>query len=218
MASPVVVAAALLVAALAPFCGMDPLRTGSMLDFPGFESHLVDLPDPAEMPTHADEWERLRGAEVRFHGEVQGPESVAFDPQGRTRASSMAESSSGTASGESHSRRPLRAGRRSSTAGPRPRCWSISPRPVMAPCTSCPCSAPMPSRQPRIPQGGDLADHAGRGSRPSLIRSLGTDQSNSQKWRPGDRSGGGGDDGGAEVRPESGDTEKDQSFSFYIVG
>ena len=77
---PVVVAAALLVAALAPFCGMDPLQTGSMLDFPGFESHLVDLPDPAEMPTHADEWERLRGAEVRFHGEVQGPESVAFDP------------------------------------------------------------------------------------------------------------------------------------------
>jgi hypothetical protein len=51
-----------------------------MVDFPGFESHLVDLPDPAEMLTHANERKRLRGAEVRFHGEVQGPESVAFDP------------------------------------------------------------------------------------------------------------------------------------------
>jgi hypothetical protein len=83
MASPGVVAAALLVAALAAFCGTDPLRMGSMVDFPGFEAHFVELPDPAEMPPHADERERLRGAEVRFRGEVQGPESVAFDPQGR---------------------------------------------------------------------------------------------------------------------------------------
>jgi hypothetical protein len=80
MASPVVVVAALLAAALAAFCGTDPLRTGSMVDFPGFEPHLVDLPDPTEMPMHADERERLRGAEVRFHGEVQEPESVTFDP------------------------------------------------------------------------------------------------------------------------------------------
>jgi hypothetical protein len=58
MASPVVVAVALLVEALAAFCGTDPLRTG-------FESHLVDLPDPAEMPTHAAEREQLRGADVR---------------------------------------------------------------------------------------------------------------------------------------------------------
>jgi len=66
MPSPVVVAATLLVVALAAFCGTDPLRTDSMVDFPGFESHLVDLPNPAEMPTHADEWERLCGADVRF--------------------------------------------------------------------------------------------------------------------------------------------------------
>ena len=83
MASPGLVAAALVVAALAAFCGTDPLRTGSMVDFPGFEAHFVDLPEPAEMPQHADARERLRGAEVRFRGEVQGPESVAFDPRGR---------------------------------------------------------------------------------------------------------------------------------------
>ncbi|KAE8792940.1 protein STRICTOSIDINE SYNTHASE-LIKE 3-like [Hordeum vulgare] len=54
-----------------------------MVDFPGFEAHLVDLPDTAEMPQHADAGERLRGAEIRFRGEVQGPESVAFDVRDR---------------------------------------------------------------------------------------------------------------------------------------
>jgi hypothetical protein len=83
MASPGVVAAALVVAALAAFCGTDPLRWGSMVDFPDFEAHPVDLPGADEMPRHADAAERLRGAEVRFRGDVQGPESVAFDRRGR---------------------------------------------------------------------------------------------------------------------------------------
>ncbi|ONL94808.1 Noc2p family [Zea mays] len=110
MPSPVVVAATLLVVALAAFCGTDPLRTDSMVDFPGFESHLVDLPNPAEMPTHADEWERLCGADVRFCGEVQGPESITFDQQGHTRASPTAGSSSGTASGAPRRAEGLAAG------------------------------------------------------------------------------------------------------------
>jgi hypothetical protein len=38
---------------------------GSMVDFPGFEAHLVDLPDPSEMSPHADARERLCGAEAR---------------------------------------------------------------------------------------------------------------------------------------------------------
>lgn len=83
MVSVSVVAAAAVVAALAAFCGTDPLRMGSMVDFPGFEAHVVELPDAADMPAHADSAERLRGAEIRFRGEVQGPESVAFDPRGR---------------------------------------------------------------------------------------------------------------------------------------
>ena len=41
-----------------------------MVDFPGFEAHPVELPDAAEMPPHADAGERLRGAEIRFRGEV----------------------------------------------------------------------------------------------------------------------------------------------------
>lgn len=83
MAPAAVVAAAVAVATLAAFCGTDPLRLGSMVDFPGFEAHPVELPSAADMPPHADAAERLRGAEIRFRGEVQGPESVAFDPLGR---------------------------------------------------------------------------------------------------------------------------------------
>jgi hypothetical protein len=47
-----------------------------MVDFPGFEAHPVDLPGADEIPRHADAADRLRG-------DVQGPESVAFDPRGR---------------------------------------------------------------------------------------------------------------------------------------
>uniref|UniRef100_A0A8I7BCZ9 Uncharacterized protein n=1 Tax=Hordeum vulgare subsp. vulgare TaxID=112509 RepID=A0A8I7BCZ9_HORVV len=60
-----------------------------MVDFPGFEAHPVDLPDVAEMPSHADAGE-LHGAEIRFRGEVQGPESVAFNPRGRATSTSSA--------------------------------------------------------------------------------------------------------------------------------
>jgi hypothetical protein len=144
-----------------------------MVDFPGFESHLVDLPDPDEMPTHADEREQLRGAEVRFRGEVQGPESVAFDPQGCTRASSMAGSSPGTASGGSHSRRPPRAGRRSSAAGPWPRRWSISPASTSAAARSgsvsirlgtCTSSTPTSVCSKSAPRAaGHTARNGGRG-------------------------------------------------------
>ncbi|KAE8809311.1 protein STRICTOSIDINE SYNTHASE-LIKE 3-like [Hordeum vulgare] len=54
-----------------------------MVDFPGFEAHPVDLPDAAEMRQHADAGERPRAAEIRCRGEVQGPESVAFDVRSR---------------------------------------------------------------------------------------------------------------------------------------
>ncbi|KAI4999420.1 hypothetical protein ZWY2020_004009 [Hordeum vulgare] len=44
---------------------------GSMVDFPRFEAHPVDLQDAAEMPPHADAGERLRGAEIRFRGKAR---------------------------------------------------------------------------------------------------------------------------------------------------
>ncbi|KAE8805102.1 protein STRICTOSIDINE SYNTHASE-LIKE 3-like [Hordeum vulgare] len=53
-----------------------------MVDIPRFEAHPVDLPDATEMPPPADAGERLHGAEIRFRGELRGPESVAFDSRG----------------------------------------------------------------------------------------------------------------------------------------
>ncbi|KAE8796734.1 DNA replication licensing factor mcm2 [Hordeum vulgare] len=77
---------------------MDPLRLGSMVDFPNFEAHHVDLPDAAEMPPHADAGERLRDADI---GSAVRCRALRASPStrtaaGRTRASPTAGSSSGT--------------------------------------------------------------------------------------------------------------------------
>ncbi|EHA8588532.1 protein STRICTOSIDINE SYNTHASE-LIKE 3 [Cocos nucifera] len=77
----IVLAGAFLLAAL--YCGTDPLGHGSMADFPGFEAYPVELPPWSELPTARDPEDRLQRAEVRFLGQIQGPESVAFDPLGR---------------------------------------------------------------------------------------------------------------------------------------
>ncbi|KAE8767862.1 protein STRICTOSIDINE SYNTHASE-LIKE 3-like [Hordeum vulgare] len=62
-----------------------------MVDFPGFEAHQVDLPNAAEMPPHTDAGELLRGAEIRFRGDVQGPESFAFHPRGHSPYTGVAD-------------------------------------------------------------------------------------------------------------------------------
>lgn len=77
----IVLAGAFLLAAL--YCGTDPLGHSSMADFPGFEVYPVELPPWSELPTARDPEDRLQRAEVRFLGQIQGPESVAFDPLGR---------------------------------------------------------------------------------------------------------------------------------------
>lgn len=51
----------------------------------------MDFPDAAEMHPHADAGERLHDAEIRFRGEMQGPESVAFDPCGRVPYTGVAD-------------------------------------------------------------------------------------------------------------------------------
>lgn len=68
---------------LALYCGTDPLGHSSMVEFPGFETYAAELPPLAEIPTARDAEDLLQRAEVRFLNQVQGPESVAFDPQGR---------------------------------------------------------------------------------------------------------------------------------------
>jgi hypothetical protein len=72
-----------LAVALAVYCGTDPFKHSSMADFPGFEVFSVELPHWSELPTAKDRENKLQKAEIRFLNQVQGPESVAFDPLGR---------------------------------------------------------------------------------------------------------------------------------------
>lgn len=74
---------AVLVLVLAIYCRVDPFRISPMVDFPGFETYSVDLPAWSAYPTQSDENDLLQRSEVRFQNQVQGPESIAFDPSGR---------------------------------------------------------------------------------------------------------------------------------------
>lgn len=68
---------------LALYCGIDPLNHSSIANFPEFEAHLVEMPPWSEVPAAKDDRNLLQKAEIKFLNQVQGPESVAFDPLGR---------------------------------------------------------------------------------------------------------------------------------------
>ncbi|XXG82526.1 hypothetical protein AAC387_Pa10g0454 [Persea americana] len=68
---------------LALYCGIDPFKHSAMSNFPDFEAYRVDFPPWSEVPTVEDPGNRLQRSEIRFLNEVQGPESMAFDPLGR---------------------------------------------------------------------------------------------------------------------------------------
>ncbi|XP_077241047.1 protein STRICTOSIDINE SYNTHASE-LIKE 3-like isoform X4 [Tasmannia lanceolata] len=68
---------------LALYCGLDPLKHSAVSNFPDFEAYKVDFPPWSELPAVSDEENRLQKSEIRFLNQIQGPESVAFDPLGR---------------------------------------------------------------------------------------------------------------------------------------
>ncbi|XP_052187523.1 protein STRICTOSIDINE SYNTHASE-LIKE 3-like [Diospyros lotus] len=68
---------------LALYCGIDPFKHSAISDFPDFEAYEVDMPQLSEVPVDRDSDNLLQKSEVKFLNQVQGPESVAFDPQGR---------------------------------------------------------------------------------------------------------------------------------------
>ncbi|XP_058105708.1 protein STRICTOSIDINE SYNTHASE-LIKE 3 [Magnolia sinica] len=68
---------------LALYCGLDPLKHSAISKFPDFEAHRVDLPPWSAIPSASDDENQLQRAEVRFLNQIQGPESVTFDPLGR---------------------------------------------------------------------------------------------------------------------------------------
>ncbi|KAK8967607.1 Strictosidine synthase 3 [Platanthera guangdongensis] len=64
------------------YCKTNPFKHGAMAGFPGFETYEVELAPTSEVPSEVDADDRLTAAEVRFVDQVQGPESIAFDPHG----------------------------------------------------------------------------------------------------------------------------------------
>ncbi|CAO2840926.1 unnamed protein product [Amaranthus hypochondriacus] len=72
-----------LLVALAIYCAIDPFNHSSLSGFPNFVSYEVKLPDTNLIPTNKDPFNLLQKSDIRLLGQIQGPESLAFDPLGR---------------------------------------------------------------------------------------------------------------------------------------
>ncbi|KAK3027363.1 hypothetical protein RJ639_040962 [Escallonia herrerae] len=68
---------------LALYCGTDPFKHSAIYNFPDFEAVKVDMPPWSEVPVEKDTEDLLQKADIKFLNQVQGPESMAFDPHGR---------------------------------------------------------------------------------------------------------------------------------------
>uniref|UniRef100_A0A7N0VK27 Strictosidine synthase conserved region domain-containing protein n=1 Tax=Kalanchoe fedtschenkoi TaxID=63787 RepID=A0A7N0VK27_KALFE len=89
MAPPRALAALFLLVAL--YCQLDPFKHSAISDFPHFEALRIDLPPRSELPVERDGQNLLQKSEVWFLNQIQGPESIAFDPQGRGPYSGLAD-------------------------------------------------------------------------------------------------------------------------------
>ncbi|KAK3040169.1 hypothetical protein RJ639_028419 [Escallonia herrerae] len=76
---------------LALYCGTDPFKHSAIYNFPDFEAVKVDMPPWSEVPVEKDTEDLLQKADIKFLNQVQGPESMAFDPQGRGPYSGIAD-------------------------------------------------------------------------------------------------------------------------------
>ncbi|KAK2975293.1 hypothetical protein RJ640_026801 [Escallonia rubra] len=76
---------------LALYCGIDPFKHSAIYNFPDFEAVKVDMPPWSEVPVEKDTEDLLQKADIKFLNQVQGPESIAFDPQGRGPYSGIAD-------------------------------------------------------------------------------------------------------------------------------
>lgn len=68
---------------LALYCGTDPFQHSALSGFPDFKAYRADVPPWSEIPPERDSRNLLQRSEVRFLNQIQGPESIAFDPLGR---------------------------------------------------------------------------------------------------------------------------------------
>ncbi|PHT46455.1 Protein STRICTOSIDINE SYNTHASE-LIKE 3 [Capsicum baccatum] len=68
---------------LAVYCGVDPFKHSAIYDVKDFKAYRVDVPHWSEIPVEKDTQNLLQKSEIKFLNEIQGPESIAFDPKGR---------------------------------------------------------------------------------------------------------------------------------------
>lgn len=81
--TPAGVGAVIFVVLVAVYCGTDPFKHSPISGFPDFETYRLELPDWSKVPTDRDAENLLQKSEIKFLNQVQGPESIAFDPLGR---------------------------------------------------------------------------------------------------------------------------------------
>ncbi|KAE9616791.1 hypothetical protein Lal_00034830 [Lupinus albus] len=65
------------------YCGLDPFQHSPIANFPDFEAKKVHMPPSSQLPTEQDKHNLLQNSEIKFLNQVQGPESLVFDPLGR---------------------------------------------------------------------------------------------------------------------------------------
>eukprot|EP01018_Ginkgo_biloba_P010738 Gb_11507 [translate_table: standard] len=68
---------------LAIYVSTDPFHHSPIADFPDFETYGVDSQPWSQLPKAKDDQNRLQKSEIKFFNQLQGPESLAFDPHGR---------------------------------------------------------------------------------------------------------------------------------------
>ncbi|KAJ8559699.1 hypothetical protein K7X08_003757 [Anisodus acutangulus] len=68
---------------LAVYYRLDPFKQSAISDIKDFKAYRVDAPAWSEIPVEKDTQNLLQKSEIKFLNQIQGPESIAFDPKGR---------------------------------------------------------------------------------------------------------------------------------------
>lgn len=102
------------------YCGLDPLGRSAVANFPDFEAYKVDMPPWSDVPTERDAENLLQRSEIKFLNQIQGPESIAFDPAGRGPYAGVADGRVLFWDGESWKDFAYTSGNRSGLCDPKP--------------------------------------------------------------------------------------------------
>lgn len=111
---------------LALYCAIDPFKHSLVANFPDFETYYVELPPWSQMPTERDSENSLQKSTIMFKDQVQGPESVAFDPLGRGPYTGVADGRVLFWNGESFTDFAYTSPNRSEICDPKPSILSYS--------------------------------------------------------------------------------------------